>query len=109
MKLLLTSLALAVGAAMDGKSTIDFLTKSGGKIVEADPVMVYLFGTNQPSTNKVIGVGAAVIGAEILVAGVLSHFFPHLRPYFMAQQLIQASVHVYLYFRNEKLLKALKA
>ena len=107
--LILSSIALAIGAAIDGKSTIDFLTKSNGKIVEVDPVAVFLFGTNRPSTSKVIGIGSAVIGCEILAASVLSHFFPHLGPYIVTQQLIQATVHVYLYFRNEKLLAALKA
>jgi hypothetical protein len=100
--LILTSAILGIGAAMDGKSTIDFITQSKGGMVEGDPVMVYLYGTDKPSSFKVIVVGAAVIAAEITLAFLACHFFPHLKPFFAAQQLIQAGVHIYEYFRNEK-------
>jgi hypothetical protein len=104
--LAITSAALAVGAAMDGKSTIDFLRKSNGALAEANPLLVWLYRTDTPSNNQVIFGGAAIIAAEVGVALLASHFWHPAAWLFAAQQGVQAGIHVYEYFRNEKTLAA---
>ena len=104
--LIVTSGLLALGAAFDGKSTIDFLTKGKGAFVEADPVMVWLYGSDTPSNNKVIFLGGAIIAAEIAIAFVASHFWHPAAWLFGIQQVVQAGVHFYEYHRNESMLAA---
>jgi hypothetical protein len=102
--LFITSTIMAVGSLMDGISTIDFLKSP--TLVEADPIMVWIFGTDRPSPKTVILRGGAAIAFEIAAAFLVSHFWYPAVYVFAAQQLAQACVHVYEYFRNEGLLAA---
>src|SRR5208283_3396271 len=98
---------LAAGAAFDGKSTIDFVTKGKGALVEANPFLVWLYRTDLPSNNQVIFGGGAIIAAEIAAAVLISHFWHPAAWLFAAQQAVQAGIHFYEYRRNEANLSAL--
>ena len=98
--LIVSSVLLAVGAALDGKSTIYFLTKGKGAFVEANKFLVWLYGTDTPSNNQVIYGGGAIIAAEIGIAVAGSHFWHWMLPLFVVQQLVQAGIHFYEWRRN---------
>ena len=104
--ILITSALMAAGAALDGKSTVDFLTKGKGAFVEANPFMVFLYGTASPSSKRVWVTGALVIAAEIGIALLCARFGRVAVWGFGIQQVVQAGVHLYEYFRNEKDLAA---
>ena len=106
IKLLITSCLFAVGAAFDGKSTIDFLTKGKGAFVEANKFLVWLYRTDTPSNNQVIFGGGAIIVAEIAIAFAASHLWHPAAWLFMIQQGVQAGIHFYEYHRNEANLNA---
>lgn len=106
LSLIATSVLLAIGAGFDGKSTIDFLTKGKGAFVEADPVMVFFYGTDTPSSTRVIAIGGLLIAAEIAIAFTASHFWHPAAWLFGIQQVVQAGVHFYEYHRNESMLAA---
>lgn len=102
--LFITSAIMAIGSLMNGISTINFLKSPN--LVEADPILVFSFGTDRPSPQAVILKGGAAIAVEIAVAFGVSHFWHPAVYLFAAQQIIQAAVHVYEYFRNGRLLAA---
>jgi hypothetical protein len=91
--LILACLALCVCSFLDGWSTIQFLHHS--YTPEANP----LFG-KYPSDFRVWGEGAAIIATEILLAWWTSTKRRWLGWAFVAIFLIQAVIHLTLYFHN---------
>jgi hypothetical protein len=102
--LFITSALLAIGAALDGKSTVDFLTKSKGELVESDPVMVFFFGSDDPTPARMWATGAVLIVAEIGAAFFVSHFWHPAVWAFAVQQLVQAGYHTRCWVNNENVL-----
>ena len=106
MLLFITSALLAIGAAFDGKSTVDFLTKSKGTMVEEDSIMIRLYGSDTPSPTRVWVTGTLCIGAEVGIAFLTSHLWHPIMWAFVVQQLIQAGYHLRCYVNNEAVLSS---
>ena len=99
--LIITSALLAVCAAFDGKSTADFLTKGRGNFVEGDPIMVFLFGSNTPTSKRMWITGSLTIAAEIAIALIVSYLWHPAVWCFYVQQFAQSGIHIYNWRSNE--------
>ena len=99
MLFLISVSALVLAAVADGVSTCRFLR--GGQ-VETDPVLVFLLGTNKPSSLRLMATGAAVITVEI-AAGLLLSRYLSAGLYVSWVFLGQTAVHGYNTIRNYRL------
>lgn len=99
----ITAIALGICASLDGYSTDRFVKISS--YVEVDPIMVFVYGTDRPTTFDVFFKGGLVITGELLAALALSHFFPRIGDGACFVLLTQAVVHVIEFIRNMKIKK----
>jgi hypothetical protein len=97
----ITAAVLIVGASLDGYSTNRFIKISD--YVEADPIMVKIFGTSRPSTFDIVVKGGFVILCELLLAGLALHINHIFGTVVCIAELVQASIHVYEFFRNMRI------
>lgn len=94
---LITAILLVTGAALDGYSTWWF-EHHVPDAYEQNP----LFGS-RPSTLRIFGEGAAIIGAELALAYRLTVAHPVWGVVVCALMIGQAALHVYEYRKNMKL------
>lgn len=91
LTLIIASAVLTAASLTDGVSTVHFLKSPD--YTETNP----LFG-ERPSTARVYGEGAAIIGSEVLLAFALAHAWSPLGWIFVAGFAVQSAIH----FRNAK-------
>jgi hypothetical protein len=100
MLLALTAIGVAAAATADGVSTNSFVKKGD---VEVDPLMVFLYRTNAPSTARIVLIGGGVIATELGCAFVVAHFHPFTLPFLIAGGLVQIAIHIYEVIHNRSL------
>jgi hypothetical protein len=91
--------ALALGAFFDGLTTNSAIKRGAH---EANPAMVWLFGTARPSAATVYLRGGVVIAAESGIALTFSHFAPHVGIGIAVALLAQTAIHFFEVFHNLK-------
>jgi hypothetical protein len=99
MLLLIAALTLFVAATADGLTTVRDLNRGS---IEDDPILVSLYGSNTPSTLKIMLGGSAIILAEVAAAYFVNR---HSRAAGHALAIAgfgQAAIHVFLAIRNWK-------
>ena len=97
---LLAIATLAVGATLDGWSTA-YAIRYGN--VEVDPIMLFIFGTNRPTTKIIFLRGGLVIMAESVVTLLVGHFHPEAGRVLSLGLLGQAGYHIWATIRNFRL------
>lgn len=97
MTFALLSITLAIAAFFDGLTTASAIHAGA---VEDDPLMVLIYGTDTPSNSIIFVRGAIVIGLEILLGFLLSHFSHPGALFVKIGFLAQTATHVFLAIRN---------
>jgi|SRR5208337_2135081 len=97
-----TLLKIAVGllipaATADGVSTARFLKKGYD---ESDRIMIWIYGTDDPSVKRMWIRSSACIALEILVAGVAAYLWTPAGYAFAVGYLGQAAYHIYCTVNN---------
>lgn len=95
---------VAAAAFGDGVTTVRFVHRG----CHEAGIMKYLYGFakdgySYPTAAKVALWGGLVIGAEIAIAFLATHFVPQLEYVFVGGGIFQAAVHVYEMVHNETL------
>ena len=93
-------IVLAVAAFLDGYTTLLSLAKGN---IEADPLAVWLFGTDTPSAKVLWSRGMGFIGIEIAAMLYTAYHHPSIAWLLCALALSQAGIHFYLANHNYKL------
>ena len=101
--LIATAIGVAVAATADGISTNAFVKKGDQEI---DPVMVFFYKTDMPSTKRIVLTGGGLIAGELVAAFALAHWFPVLTLPLIVGGIAQIAVHVVEVIRNRKLIGA---
>jgi hypothetical protein len=97
-----TLLKIAVGilipaATADGVSTARFLRKG---YTEADRIMIWIYGTDDPSVKRMWVRSSIAVALEVLVAGIAAHYWTPAGYGFGVGYLCQAAYHVYCTVNN---------
>jgi hypothetical protein len=99
MFLQITISSLVVGAFCDGLTTNSAIRRGAH---EANPAMVWIFGTARPTAATVYVRGGLVIAAESGLALTFSHFAPLVGIGIAVALLTQAAIHIFETFHNLK-------
>jgi hypothetical protein len=99
------AVAILCGAAFaDGYTTVKGI--KSGRMVESNPLLVKLYGTNTPSALQTYGGGYGIIAGESALAWLLvSHNVGHMNWFWPTALLFQAGWHVVAAILNERLIK----